>query len=1028
MWNTPYDSIPLKKATYIFSLFFIFLKPVYPIQTSQIDSLKTEYQTAIHDTTKAKLLLELVEHIYLHSPDSVIPLCQEVIEIIDKNLFHANPQEEIFLLHNKAVALNNIGLIHNQQGDIEKGLENYFKSLRIFEDFFLPESQKKWGKNLNKKTLLKSKKTFKKGLASAYIGIGFIYDDQGEIEKALEYYFLSLKIQEEIKDKKGMADSYNNIGAIYSNQGEIEKTLKYYFLSLKIKEEIKDIKGMADSYNNIGLIYKNQGEIEKGLEYYFLSLKIREEIKDKIGMANSYHNIGNVVCKLDSLEEGIKYLELGLKLVKELEYKSGISASYSTIGAWQLKLGQVEAALESGLEALIVAKEVGHVDYMGRAARLLSNVYKKQDKFKDAFAMYELEIQMRDSIVNEENQKATIRQQMKYEYEKAEIIKAQKEKAEARILAEAESRRNSLHYSAIAIVMVLLSLSLFALGFVKVSAGFAEGLIFISFLIFFEFILVFADPYIENWTGGAPGYKLLFNALIAGIIFPLHSFFEGKLKQRIIKTKQKKFPHEIIKCIAFLLLISYNSLAQANTTETKHKIDSLKTAYTRAMHDSTRISILLSLGEAIYLSNPDSALILWTKARDIADNCLTSSSRFTELELITLKKSKAEALVNMGYIYGVQGNPQLYLEYALNGVEIFENLLAENFEKKTFLGFNKNIKNGLAGTYNNIGFIYYNHGEIKNGLEYFFKCLKIREEIKDKQGMAVSYNNIGFIHCNQGEIKKGLEYYFKSLKIREDLKDKQGMAQSYHNVGSVLCEIDSIEKGMKFLKTGLVLAKKLGDKNHMGVSYSSLGGWQLKLGQVGDALESGQQALELAKEVGFPDNIKRAARLLSRVYRKQTKFEQALEYYELEVQMRDSIVNEEHQKATIRQQMKYEYEKEQIRKEHEAKEKARIEAEVTARRDELHYTGMVIGLLFIGLLVAMLGFIKVSPKAAEGIIFIAFLIFFEFLLVLLDPYIEQWTGGAPGYKLLFNALLAGLIFPLHQFFEGRLKKSLIKVA
>jgi len=46
---------------------------------------------------------------------------------------------------------------------------------------------------------------------------------------------------------------------------------------------------------------------------------------------------------------------------------------------------------------------------------------------------------------------------------------------------------------------------------------------------------VLADPYIEGWSGGAPGIKLLFNAGIAALIFPMHSLFETKLKGRLVK-------------------------------------------------------------------------------------------------------------------------------------------------------------------------------------------------------------------------------------------------------------------------------------------------------------------------------------------------------------------------------------------------------------------------------------------------------------------------------------------------------------
>jgi len=59
-------------------------------------------------------------------------------------------------------------------------------------------------------------------------------------------------------------------------------------------------------------------------------------------------------------------------------------------------------------------------------------------------------------------------------------------------------------------------------------------------------------------------------------------------------------------------------------------------------------------------------------------------------------------------------------------------------------------------------------------------------------------------------------------------------------------------------------------------------------------------------------------------------------------------------------------------------------------------------------------------------IFFSFLLFFEFMLVLLDPFIEDYSGGAPAFKLMFNAVLAAGIFPLHAFFESMIKRRLVK--
>ena len=82
---------------------------------------------------------------------------------------------------------------------------------------------------------------------------------------------------------------------------------------------------------------------------------------------------------------------------------------------------------------------------------------------------------------------------------------------------------------------------------------------------------------------------------------------------------------------------------------------------------------------------------------------------------------------------------------------------------------------------------------------------------------------------------------------------------------------------------------------------------------------------------------------------------------------------------------------------------------------------MVLGTLILGL-----GKLALPPRMAEGIIFFAFLILFEFLLVLADPHIDRWSGGAPGIKLLFNAGIAALIFPAHAFFESKMKGRLVK--
>ena len=66
--------------------------------------------------------------------------------------------------------------------------------------------------------------------------------------------------------------------------------------------------------------------------------------------------------------------------------------------------------------------------------------------------------------------------------------------------------------------------------------------------------------------------------------------------------------------------------------------------------------------------------------------------------------------------------------------------------------------------------VYKNERDDKNELEIRVKIMKKREEKlgKEHPSTATSYHNIGSVFKSKGEYDKALEYYFKCLKIREE--------------------------------------------------------------------------------------------------------------------------------------------------------------------------------------------------------------------------------------------------------------------
>ena len=552
-------------ARYLITLLILLLSYAGKAQDQHIiDSLMMVIEKADHDTTICDAYLRWGEQIYPVNPDTAIILWQRSHDIAEKTLAAEQQASDLKrkYLFCIADALNNIGIVHRQQGEIQKALNYYQRCLKIRE-------------NIGDKA----------GIGAILSNIGIIYDNQGDIQKALDYYFRSLQIEEEVGHKTGIATSLSNIGFVYHNQGDIPNALEYTHKSLKMFEEASNSpdpstakagkKGIAGCLNNIATLYNEQGDIPKGLEYHHKSLKIRKEMGNKTGIATSLNNIAGVHYRQGDFPIALEYFHQSMKLYNEMDFKTGIAASLNNIGFIHKKQGDFTKALEYyheslkireatgnkagiatslnsignielaqgaltqalnfGTRALQIAREIGSPDHLSTNANLLCRVAKRQGDYQEALEMYELDIQMRDSIKNEETQKATIRQQTKYEFEKVQLVKEQEEKEALRLLAEETSRRDNLQYSVILLGLLVLGSLVLGLGKLSLSARVAEGLIFFSFLILFEFLLVLADPYIEEWSGGAPGIKLLFNAGIAALIFPAHSFFESILKRRLVK-------------------------------------------------------------------------------------------------------------------------------------------------------------------------------------------------------------------------------------------------------------------------------------------------------------------------------------------------------------------------------------------------------------------------------------------------------------------------------------------------------------
>lgn len=262
------------------------------------------------------------------------------------------------------------------------------------------------------------KKYFLNYYGKSLNNLGYYFDTKGNINKALEFYNKSLKIQERLGNKPEIAELENNLAYIYEHQGDNKKALELYTSSYKILIESNKIKESTSPLNNMGILYGRLGNKTKALDCYTLSLKMNEEIGNKKGISQSYKNIGSYYVSIGDFNTALKYANLSLIINKEIKDNDGLLWSYGLIGEVYYSKKDYNNALKFTLECFELSKKQGFPENIKSVSKQLYSIYLAKSDYKNALNSYKMFISIRDSLNNENTKNAAIKSQYQIQYEK----------------------------------------------------------------------------------------------------------------------------------------------------------------------------------------------------------------------------------------------------------------------------------------------------------------------------------------------------------------------------------------------------------------------------------------------------------------------------------------------------------------------------------------------------------------------------------------------------------------------------------
>ena len=203
------------------------------------------------------------------------------------------------LIENYAEQVSNAGVVKEMSGLYTEAIQNYLKSLRIFDSL-----------NLDLK------------LSRILNNIGIVYQQLNENKKSLEYYHKSLNITEKLGKHDISAIRYNNIATLYEeSENNIDSALFYYNKALNIWKNDSNSNNLGIVLNNIGYVYLVKNNIGKADSLFEESLIISNKNNNKNNKSFVLRNKALLLIKKADYTNAISYIKESILITRDIKNK-----------------------------------------------------------------------------------------------------------------------------------------------------------------------------------------------------------------------------------------------------------------------------------------------------------------------------------------------------------------------------------------------------------------------------------------------------------------------------------------------------------------------------------------------------------------------------------------------------------------------------------------------------------------------------------------------------------------------------------
>jgi tetratricopeptide (TPR) repeat protein len=421
-----------------------------------------------------------------------------------------------------------------------------------------------------------------------------------------------------------------------------------------------------------------------------------------------------------------------------------------------------------------------------------------------------------------------------------------------------------------------------------------------------------------------------------------------------------------------------------------HSIDSLKSLLAEAKEDTNSIRLLQDISSFYDESDSDSSILFENRALELARK-------------LNFKKGETHSIIHLGFLAMTQGNYPTALELLFQA--------------------RKDNANGpedlsTADIYQNIGLVYYYMRDFEASKQWLEKAKGVADDLNLVDNYFIRLN-LGRAYLKSNNLDSALLYTSDAYNINTRTKSLFGRSTILLTLGEIHEKLGHENLSLEFYRQAIAAARNENGRRALIRAYLSLSNFYSKQNRPDSAMAFAMKALSESRQARYTQQLMESATFVSKLYNKRNQNDSAYFYQSISSTSRDAMYGQEKQSRMsnlVFSDILRDLEQQRI----EDKEKR-------YRKTNLQFVVIAVALSIFSVAFLLLSrSIIVDEKLIKFFGVIGLLMVFEFINLLIHPFLVEVTRNSAFFLLLALVIVAAILIPLHHKIQDYVTKIIVR--